>query len=150
MNFPFNELVSSWNSQTPPGTWIQSEVKPQLDNGRWAKWYVLGRWAYDDFVAGSGDAGFHRTSIGGQGDADGFVAIDTFFARDQPAVAYQVRLTIFRRVGLPDSQAPVRVSRYSAVASNLTNRLSTFPSATDMNGQTIDLDLPRLSQETHQ
>ena len=45
MSFSFNELVSSWNSKTPPGTWIQSEVKPQLDNGRWAKWYILGRWA---------------------------------------------------------------------------------------------------------
>ncbi len=57
MNFPFNELVSSWNSKTPPGTWIQSEVKPQLNNGRWAKWYILGRWTYNDFVDGSGDPG---------------------------------------------------------------------------------------------
>jgi hypothetical protein len=149
MNFAFNELVSSWNSQTPPGTWIQSEVKPQLDNGRWAKWYILGRWTYNDFVAGSGDPGFHRTSVGGQGDADGFVAIDTFFAKDHPAVAYQLRLTIFRRAGLTDTRAPVRVSRYSAVASNLTNQQSTFPSQTDMHGQTIDLDVTRFSQETH-
>ncbi len=36
MSFAFNELVSSWNSKTSPGTWIQSEVKPQLDNGHWA------------------------------------------------------------------------------------------------------------------
>ena len=49
MNFPFNELVSSWNSKTTPGTLIQSEVKPQLDNGHWAKWYILGRWTYNDF-----------------------------------------------------------------------------------------------------
>src|SRR5438876_485802 len=25
LSFPFNELVSSWNSRTSPGTWIQSE-----------------------------------------------------------------------------------------------------------------------------
>jgi len=149
MNFPFNELVSSWNSKTPPGTWIQSEVKPQIDNGHWAKWYILGRWTYNDFVDGSSDPGFHRTSVGGQGDADGFVAIDTFFAKDHPAVAYQLRLTIFRRVGLTDAQAPVRVSRYSAVASNLRNQQSTFPSQTDMNHETIDLDVTRFSQETH-
>ena len=149
MNFSFNELVSSWNSKTPSGTWIQSEVKPRLDNGRVAKWYILGRWAYNDFVDGSGDPGFHRTSVGGQGDADGFVAIDTFFAKDHPAVSYQLRLTIFRRVGLTDAQAPVRVSRYSAVASNLTNQQGTFPSPTDMNGQMIDLDVTRFSQETH-
>src|SRR5829696_6410294 len=26
LSFPFTQLVSSWNSKTPPGTWIQSEV----------------------------------------------------------------------------------------------------------------------------
>ena len=137
--FAFNELVSSWNSKTSPGTFIQSEVKPLLDNGHWAKWYILGRWTYSD-------ADFHRTSVGGQGDADGFVSIDTFFTKDHPAVAYQLRLTIFRRTG---SQADVAVSRYSAVASNLTNQNSTFPSATTMNGQMVDLHLPPFSQETH-
>jgi len=142
MNFAFNELVSSWNSNTSPGTWIQSEVKPKLNNGHWAKWYILGRWTYDD-------SSFHRTSVGGQGDADGFVSIDTLFTKDHPAVAYQLRLTIFRRTDLTDAEAPVSVSRYSAVASNLTNQQSRFPSATDMNGETIDLDLPRFSQETH-
>ena len=140
MNFAFNELVSSWNSKTTPGTFIQSEVKPQLNNGHWAKWYILGRWTYND-------SSFHRTSVGGQGDADGFVSIDTFFTKDHPAVAYQLRLTIFRRTDMPDAQ--VSVSRYSAVASNLTNQQGTFPSATKMNGQTIDLNLPRFSQETH-
>jgi hypothetical protein len=149
MSFSFNELVSSWNSKTPPGTWIQSEVKPQLNNGRWAKWYILGRWTYNDFVDGSGDPGFHRTSVGGQGDADGFVSIDTLFTKDHPAVAYRLRLTILRRAGLTDGQAPVRVSRYSAVASNLTNQQSTFPSETTMNGETIDLQVTPFSQETH-
>src|SRR5213083_2442765 len=28
LSFPWNELVSSWNAQTPPGTWIQVEMKP--------------------------------------------------------------------------------------------------------------------------
>jgi hypothetical protein len=140
--FTFNELVSSWNSKTSPGTWIQSEVKPLLDNGHWAKWYVLGRWTYSD-------SDFHRTSLGGQGDADGFVAIDTFFTKDHPAVAYQLRLRLFRRVEKTPTEAPVSVSRYSAVVSKLTNQNSTFPSATTMNGQTKDLNLPRFSQETH-
>jgi len=107
-------------------------VKPLLDNGHWAKWYILGRWTYSD-------SDFHRTSVGHQGDGDGFVAIDTFFTKDHPAVAYQLRLTIYRRTRLTESRAPVSVSRYSAVASNLRNQTSTFPSATTMNGQTIDL-----------
>src|SRR5262245_47280105 len=45
-SFAFNELVSSWNAQTPPGTWIQVEVQPKIsDNsgGHLAKWYILGR-----------------------------------------------------------------------------------------------------------
>jgi hypothetical protein len=142
MNFAFNEVVSSWNSKTYPGTWIQSEIKPKLDNGHWAKWYILGRWTYDD-------SSFHRTSVGGQGDADGFVSIDTFFTKDHPAVAYQLRLTIFRRTDVPAAQAPVSVSRYSAVASNLTNQQNRFPSATTMNGEEIDLNVPSFSQETH-
>ena len=142
VSFPFSELVSSWNSRTTPGTWIQSEVQPRLDNGRWAKWYILGRWTYND-------SDFHRTSVGGQGDADGYVAIDSFFAKDHPAVAYRLRLTVFRRTNLNETQAPVSVSRYSAVASNLRNQRSSFPSATTMNGQTIDLGLTPYSQEIH-
>jgi hypothetical protein len=142
-SFPFNELVSSWNAKTSPGTWIQSEVLPQLDGGHWAsKWYILGRWTY-------GDSDFHRTSVGGQGNADGYVSIDTFLAKDHPAIAYRLRLTIFRRAGLTDAQAPVSVSRYSAVASNLTNQKGSFPSATTMGGQMVDLRVPHYSQEIH-
>jgi hypothetical protein len=137
--FPFNELVSSWNARTPAGTWIQVEVKPQLDDGHWAKWYVLGRWTY-------GDSDFHRTSVGGQGDADGYIAIDTFFAKDHHAVAYQLRVTLFRRAGTTASPS---VSRLSAIASSLANQKNVFPSATTMTGTTIDLGVPRYSQEIH-
>jgi hypothetical protein len=139
LSFPFNELVSSWNANTPAGTWAQVEMRPQLQDGHWAKWYILGRWAY-------GDSDFHRTSVGGQGDADGFVAIDTFFTKDHPAVAYQLRLTLFRRAG---TTATPSVSRLSAVASNLTNQKGSFPSATTMSGTTVELDVPKYSQEIH-
>ena len=140
VSFPFNELVSSWNSKTPVGTFVQSEVLPQLDDGHWAsKWYVLGRWSYND-------SDFHRTSVGGQGDADGFVAIDTFFAKDHPAIAYRLRLTLFRRIG---STATPIVSRYGAVVSNLTNQKNVFPSATTMRGTAVDLNVPQYSQEIH-
>ena len=139
VSFAFNEVVSSWNARTPKGTWVQSEVQPQLDDGHWGNWYVLGRWSY-------GDDDFHRTSVGGQGDADGHVAIDTFFTNDHPAVAYRMRLTLFRRTGTKKSPS---VSRYSAVASNLTNRKMAFPSATTMNGTAIELGVPRYSQEIH-
>jgi peptidase C39-like protein len=139
LSFPFNELVSSWNAKTPVGTWIQVEMQPQIDDGHWAKWYILGRWTYSD-------SDFHRTSVGGQGDADGYVAIDTFFAKDHPAVAYRLRLTLLRRVG---STASPSVSRLSAVASNLTNQKGSFPSPTTMTGTGRDLGVPQYSQEIH-
>jgi Peptidase_C39 like family len=139
LSFAFDELVSSWNAKTPEGTWIQSEVEPQLDDGHWGKWYVLGRWT-------SGDADFHRTSVGGQGNADGFVSIDTFFTKDHPAIAYRLRLTLLRRAG---SSATPSVTRYSAIASNLANEKSSFPSPTTMTGTTVDLGVPQYSQEIH-
>lgn len=138
-SFAFNEVVSSWNAKTPTGTWVQSEIQPQIDDGHWAKWYILGRWS-------SGDSDFHRTSVGGQGDADGYVAIDTFYAKDHPAVAYRLRLTLYRRAG---GNGTPSVTRYSAVASNLTNEQNTFPSPTSFNGTGINLGVPKFSQEIH-
>ena len=96
LSFGFNELVSSWNANTPPKTWVQVEVQPQLDDGHWAKWYILGQWSSDDYS-------FHRTSIGGQGDADGFVSIDTLFTKDHPAIAYRLRATLYRMAGATTS-----------------------------------------------
>jgi hypothetical protein len=137
--FPFNELVASWNATTPAGTWIQVEVRPQLDDGHWAKWYILGRWSSDDYS-------FHRTSVGGQGDADGFVSIDTFFAKDHPAIAYRLKATLYRKNTA--STGPT-LSRLSAIASNLTNQKGTFPSKTTMTGTPVDLGVPPYSQEIH-
>ncbi|MFL5977298.1 MAG: C39 family peptidase [Gaiellaceae bacterium] len=137
VSFGFNELVASWNATTPDGTWIQVEMQPKMLDGHWAKWYILGRWS-------SSDGDFHRTSVGGQGDADGFVSIDTFFAKDHVAVAYRLRVTLFRRDG---SSASPTLTRLSAVAMNLTNQKNTFPSRTD--GTTGDLNLPTYSQEIH-
>ena len=139
LSFPWNELVSSWNAQTPAGTWIQVEMQPTLVNGHTAKWYILGRWTY-------GDSDFHRTSVGGQGDRDGYVAIDTFFAKDHPAISYRLRVTLFRRAG---TTATPTFDRLSAIASNYTNPKGTFPSATTMTGTPIDLGVPQYSQELH-
>src|SRR3954451_58472 len=139
LSFGFNELVSSWNATTPAGTWIQVEVQPQLDDGHWAKWYILGRWSSDD-------ASFHRTSVGGQGDADGFVSIDTFFTKDHPATEYRLRVTLLARAG---SGLTPTVSRVSAVASNLTNQKNSFPSASSMGGTPKNLGVPKYSQEIH-
>ena len=119
---------------------MQVELLPQLDDGHWAaKWYVLGRWSY-------ADTDFHRTSVGGQGDKDGYVAIDTFYAKDHLAVAYRLRVTLLARAG---SGLTPQLTRISAVASNLTNQKNSFPSATSMTGTDKDLHVPQYSQEIH-
>jgi hypothetical protein len=138
LSFGFNELVASWNASTPNGTWIQVEVRPKMLDGHWAKWYTLGRWS-------SSDSDFHRTSVGGQGDADGFVSIDTWFAKDHVAVAYRLKVTLFRRAG---SAATPTLTRLNAVAMNLTNQKMTFPSKTTITSE-VDLHLPQYSQEIH-
>ena len=91
-SFPFNELVASWNTKTPPGTWVQVEMQPRLDDGHWAS-------GTRSASGATTDSDFHRTSVGGQGDADGFVSIDTFFAKDHAAVAYRLRVTLSPRAG---------------------------------------------------
>jgi hypothetical protein len=136
--FGFTELVSSWNAATPAGTWLLIEMRATVDTGHVTKWYTMGRWAY-------GDGDIHRNSVGGQGDADGYIAIDTFFAKDHPMVAYQLRLTLYR---LPGSTATPRVTRIGAVASDPINSNPYVPSATTMTS-TIDLGVPSYSQEIH-
>ena len=89
--FAFSQAVPSWNATTPARTWIQVELRARTQDARETKWYVLGRWA-------SGDADFHRTSVPGQGDKDGFVAIDTFVPK-KAMLAYQLRLTLYRETG---------------------------------------------------
>jgi hypothetical protein len=138
LSFPWNELVSSWNAQTPEGTWIQVEMEPTLANGHVAKWYILGQWAY-------GDSDFHRTSVGGQGNADGYVAIDTWFAKDHDAVSYRLQVTLFRRAG---TSATPTLTRLSAIASNYRNSKGSFPSPSDIK-DAIDLGVPGYSQEIH-
>jgi hypothetical protein len=113
-------------------------MRATTDRATTTKWYTLGRWAY-------GDADIQRTSVGGQGDADGFVSIDTFFAKDHPLTSYQLRVTLYRVAG---SSATPRLTRIGAVASDPTNSNPYVPSATTMT-KAIDLHVPSYSQEIH-
>jgi hypothetical protein len=140
--FPFNELVSSWNATTPAGTWIQVAVQPNIQGkGVPDKWYILGRWS-------SSDSTFHRTSVGGQGDSNGFVSIDTFFAKDHPAIAYRLQVKLYRKTTTSDSPS---LTRLSAIAMNPTNQKPSFPSPTSMTPAAGDVDLlvHKYSQEIH-
>lgn len=133
--FAFSQAVPSWNATTPARSWIQVELRARTQDARETKWYVLGRWA-------SGDADFHRTSVPGQGDKDGFVAIDTFVPK-KAMLAYQLRLTLYRE---PGSGAGPSVTKLSTVVANDGEPYA--PSETTMTDEVI-LSVPEYSQEIH-
>ncbi|MFF0311228.1 C39 family peptidase [Streptosporangium sp. NPDC004379] len=87
IGFPAAELVPSWTASAPPGSWIQVELRARTASGDLTRWYVMGRWAEED-----GD--IHRTSLPGQGDEHGDVAVDTYVAA-RPVTAYRLRFTLY-------------------------------------------------------
>jgi hypothetical protein len=137
--FGLTELVASWNADTPPGTWVEVQMRGTTNAGTTTKWYVMGRWA-------SGDGDIHRTSLGGQGDTDGTIAIDTFLSRKGVTLTdYQLRVTLLRP---PGSAAAPAVSSLSAFASALPDdkKVAASPAGA---GAGIELAVPRYSQDVH-
>src|SRR4051794_28165777 len=78
LGFGATQIVTSWTADTPHGTWIQIELRGVPPAGTTTKWYVTGQWTSQ--MPSEAAADIHRTSLGGQADADGTVAIDTFIA----------------------------------------------------------------------
>jgi Peptidase_C39 like family len=134
----FTELVSSWNADTPTGTWIEVQMQATRKGGGTTKWYTMGIWAY-------GDETIHRTSVGGQGDGDGWVSIDTFFAKDHPMLTYRLQVRLLRVAG---SSATPAVRTLGAVASDAPNEKPYIPSALG-GAEGITLNVPSYSQELH-
>ena len=134
--FPFDELVASWNADTPASTWIKVEMQAR-GAGRETKFYTMMTWA-------SGDADIHRTSTSGQRSADGDVTIDTFKRADgaAPLDSYRLRVTLYQRTG---STATPSVQMLAGMVS--TPFKYEIPSPFD--GTAIDLQVPALSQEEH-
>jgi hypothetical protein len=116
LTIPMEEAIASWNAETPPGTWI--EMSMRASNGsRWTKWYNLGIWASDTTTV-------ERHSVPLQGDADGFVAIDTLvLGKKFVTTALQLKVRLFaatadatptlRNVGLTYSAAPKKADASS-------------------------------------
>ncbi|WP_245655808.1 C39 family peptidase [Microtetraspora fusca] len=161
IGFPATELVASWTANTPPGSWLQVELRARTATGALTKWYCMGRWA-------EGDADIHRTSLPGQGDQDGDVAVDTFVAT-RPVVAYQVRVTLYgaggrvRSVNVMASAVPPGgpASAVSGPASTPANDLTAVQAApSSLNGAHpdavssprtagVELNVPCRSQMLH-
>jgi cell wall-associated NlpC family hydrolase len=77
--FPFVDLVASFNADTPSGSSIEMEAQVRVE-GKWTKWYRLARW----------EPGAPR-SFDKQSDRFGKVAVDTLVLK-RPATAFRYRV----------------------------------------------------------
>ncbi|SEM34033.1 Peptidase_C39 like family protein [Nonomuraea pusilla] len=139
VGFAATQLVPSWTARTPAGCWIEVELRVRTaERPSWSKWYVMGRWS---------EHGDPRTSVPGQGDGDGDVAVDTFVAR-RPVVAYQVRVTahgegaLLTGLGVLASAVPPRPVTTGRPSGGGAVEL-------DVPRHAVELDVPRHSQHAH-
>ncbi|MFH1725021.1 MAG: C39 family peptidase [Elusimicrobiota bacterium] len=80
--FHFDDLVGSWNADTPRGASVEMDAQAR-QGGKWSKWYRLSRW----------EPGAPK-SFDRQRDANGFVAVDTLkLSRPADAFRYRIRMT---------------------------------------------------------
>ncbi|MET8363667.1 C39 family peptidase [Micromonospora sp. NPDC005194] len=142
IGFDATELITSWNAETPAGTWIQVEMQGSYTSGDQTPWYVMGRWA-------SGDTDIKRTSVNKQGDPWSTIWTDTFSIDDADAGvllrSYQLRLTLYRAPG--QTAAPV-VRMLGAMSSTVPDRFTVPPSAGHI-AWGVELPVPRYSQNVH-
>jgi peptidase C39-like protein len=134
--FPFDELVASWNADTPAGTWIKLEMQAR-GGGRETKFYTMMTWA-------SGDTDIHRASLSGQQSADGDVSTDTFKRANSaaPLDSYRLRVTLYQRTG---STATPSIAMLAAMVS----AASDYQIPSGFDSKAIQLQVPTLSQEEH-
>jgi hypothetical protein len=136
--FAFSELVSSWQADTPSGTWIETHLRVHVGD-HWSKWYVMGTWTFDMTT-------IQRTSVNGQGDDDGTVYTDTYVSGDVNPDAYQLQ-EVLDSTGGKGARRPV-VRQVGAISSDPSGLVPTA-SSTTMTHQ-IDLPVPQYSQYLHQ
>jgi peptidase C39-like protein len=92
-NFNFNEAISSWNANTPAGSWIEVQFRAQY-GADWSKWYVMGIWAADDST-------IRRHSVNGQSDTNATVYTDTFVSLNKKGTTnkFQLKIRLFSANG---------------------------------------------------
>jgi hypothetical protein len=140
VGFAFTELVASWNSHTPAGTWVAVQVEVCTDDGVWSGPYELGRWAMDAET-------IKRTSVPGQRDEIAEVDVDTL--RSQPRVrlaGWRLTVSLHRRTG---SDLTPRVGLVGAVTSTPPAARAPLPERSPGAGSGLALDVPTFSQEVH-
>ena len=135
MTGSFHDAIASWNATTPAGSWIEMQFRVNFGD-RWSKWYILGIWASDDST-------IRPHSVQAQGDADGFVAVDTFvLAKKAPApTAYQLKLRLFST----DGSAVASVRNASVAISSTPGKPSALAPGNPALWNRV-LDVPECSQ----
>src|ERR1035437_624160 len=81
----WDELIASWNAETPDGAYLKIEARAIYPAGP-TKYYTMGLWS-------SNPARYPRESVLNQADADGNVETDTLILR-RPCDRLQLRLTL--------------------------------------------------------
>jgi Peptidase_C39 like family len=135
--FGFFQAIASWNASTPPGTWIETKISVQIGD-HWTKWYNLGVWAADYST-------IKRHSVNLQGDADGFVAVDTLVLTDKKVAgnAFQLKVRLFkdkdsnaipsvRNMAVTFSTTPVKPSSLTPVKLTLWPQILPVPECSQM------------------
>ncbi|WP_245988734.1 peptidase C39 family protein [Flexivirga caeni] len=141
--FGLTELISSWNADTPNGTWIEVNVRGHAEDGTLTDWFVLGRWCSNDPAQGGA---IQRQSLDGQGTDYATVWTDTFHTYgDHTLTDFQLRVQLLRPHG---TRLTPTVRFLGAVASALPDD-ATVPVSAFTLGREHILDVPSFSQELH-
>jgi hypothetical protein len=135
VGFAFTEAIASWNATTPAGTWVETLIRAR-DGDHWTKWYNLGIWASDDST-------IQRHSVQLQGDADGFVAVDTLVLTAKKATfdAYQTKVRLFST----SAAATPTIDAFSVATSTGATKPSSLAPGNPANWNTL-LNVPECSQ----
>lgn len=137
--YAFDELVPSWEADTPRDSWVQIQVRGRSEAGPLTKWYTMANWA-------SHDRQFHRTSLGPQQDTYARVDVDTLKTlQSMGFTSWQMRVTLLRRAG---TTARPTVDTVGAMTSLLPSTTS-VPRSRPGVAAGVVLDLPRYSQMIH-
>ena len=133
--FNFNEAISSWNADTPAGSWIEVQFRSQYGTD-WSKWYVLGIWAADD-------SAIRRHSVRLQGDSNAYVAVDTFVSSNKkvPTNKFQLKIRLFSA----DGSVVPSVRNASVAYSTSAPKKATVPAGDPTKWNTL-IEVPTCSQ----
>ncbi|EST24457.1 hypothetical protein N566_24975 [Streptomycetaceae bacterium MP113-05] len=142
---PAGEVITSWNADTPRGTWMRTELRGTYSDGTRTPWYTTGIW-----TSGDGDDVPRRTSVDDQSDGKSDIWTDTFAISDPDSglrlTSYRLRVTLYRT---PDGDATPTVRRVGAMASDIPARFE-VPATRPGPARGIELDVPRYSQNIHE